>query len=283
VGQAFMEKLLKNRIKVLILVGIFAILPFQRVLASEITPNRVIQMVNEDRRKNGAAFLSENELLDKAAQKKAEDMIARNYFSHTSPAGVTPWFWFDQVGYDYIHAGENLAINFESAESQQEAWMKSPTHRKNILNTGYQEIGVAVKRGSIDGQKGILVVQLFGSQKFSDGSVYKKTAPGITKNISGQSDTSVKPAIAGTETLKPFDRSMYRPYSAFTAFLYAFSKEFGEKTTEKIAWILSMITIFALIVFNAVILSRKNHHNPFTAANSVVFMIMFTTLLFWGL
>lgn len=282
-GQAFMEKLLKNRIKILLLVGIFAILPFQRVLASEITPKRVIQLVNEDRRKNGLALLSENELLDKAAQKKAEDMVAHNYFAHTSPSGVTPWFWFDQAGYNYIHAGENLAINFESAESEQEAWMKSPTHRKNILGAGYQEIGVAVKRGSIDGQKGILVVQFFGSQKFPDGSVYKKAVSGIMKNNSVQADNSPKPEIAGTEILKPFDSSAYRPYSAFTAFLYVFSKEFGEKTTERVAWVLAMITIFGLIVFNAVILSRKNHNNPFTAANSIVFLIMFTTLLFWGL
>jgi hypothetical protein len=280
-----MKTLVKNRIKIFILAGIFTILPFQSALASDITPNRVIQLVNEDRRKNGSALFSENKLLDIAAQEKVDDMIAHNYFLHTSPMGVTPWYWFDQVKYDYVHAGENLAINFESAEVEQEAWMKSPTHRKNILNANYQEIGVAVRRGVIDGQEGTVVVQFFGSQKFPNGSIYQKVSSGMTKNIAIQSSAAIAPRIAGTEMLKPFDKNIYKPYSMFTAFSYALRNEFfsGEKNTEKAAWFLAMIVIFALTVFNAVVLSRKNYHNPFAAANSVVFMIMFATLLFWGL
>ena len=134
------------------------------VFASEITPNKVIELVNLARQKEGLAPLVQNDVLTKIAQDKLDDMIENNYFSHTSPSGKTPWSWFAKEGYDYKYAGENLAINFTSAENQQEAWMKSPTHRKNILNIDYQEIGVAFGAGEINGKMSLITVQEFGAR-----------------------------------------------------------------------------------------------------------------------
>lgn len=105
----------------------------------------------------------ENVKLSKAAGDKAADMLEHSYFSHNSPEGLTPWHWIDKEQYDYDYAGENLAMDFLSPEKMHQAWLDSPTHRANILNEKYKEIGVAVEKGKINGHDTILVVVLFGS------------------------------------------------------------------------------------------------------------------------
>jgi len=142
--------------------------------ASSITAAKVIELANMDRKEKGIQEFSENEKLSRAAAEKAEDMILNNYFSHTSPQGVTPWHWIEKEGYDYNYAGENLAMDFVTAEKMNEAWMASPTHRANILNEKYKEIGVAVKEGVINGHETIVVVQMFGSGDKSTSSVNEK-------------------------------------------------------------------------------------------------------------
>lgn len=138
------------------------LVPLGSVWASEFTSEKVIQLVNESRLSHKEDILVRNDLLTKAAQMKADDMFSNNYFAHTSPEGKTPWVWFKNVGYDYEYAGENLAIHFTNPETQHQAWMKSITHRKNILNPEYREIGVAVRRGVLEGHDTIVTVQEFG-------------------------------------------------------------------------------------------------------------------------
>jgi hypothetical protein len=135
----------------------------QATIASDITINKVIELTNASREGASENDLSLNEKLSRAAENKASDMIAKNYFSHTSPEGVTPWKWIDAEDYDYSYAGENLAMDFQSAEKMEDAWMKSPTHRANILNEKYKDIGVAVKSGKVNGSETILAVVMFGS------------------------------------------------------------------------------------------------------------------------
>lgn len=142
-----------------LLAGIF---PARLALANEITPEKVVLLVNQERQKENLSDLELNSTLSKIAENKAKDMLDEDYFAHTSPEGKTPWFWFEREGYDYKYAGENLAINFTTAEKQNEAWMKSPTHRKNILNPNFSQTGVAVVRGVIKGKDTIITVQEFG-------------------------------------------------------------------------------------------------------------------------
>lgn len=134
------------------------------VLAAEITPQNVVEFVNFERKKVGLEPLLENELLSRSAENKAQDMISKDYFAHNSPEGVTPWDWIEKEGYDYKFAGENLAINFKSAEKQNEAFMESATHRKNILGEQFNEIGVAVASRTVNGKKTIVTVQQFGNR-----------------------------------------------------------------------------------------------------------------------
>jgi len=128
------------------------------VLASEISVSNIIELTNEARKAQGLSNLVQNEKLTDVAEGKLNDMIENSYFAHTSLEGLNPWYWFEKIGYDYQYAGENLAINFLTAENQNKA------HRKNILNPKYQEIGVAVGVGEIDGQASIIAVQEFGAR-----------------------------------------------------------------------------------------------------------------------
>lgn len=134
------------------------------VLASDITPDRVVELVNGSRVNGGLRALRVDDRLTLAAQMKLDDMFEKGYFSHTSPDGTTPWVWVEKSGYDYTHAGENLAIHFVSAEKEHEAWMKSPTHRRNILSDEYADIGVAVGQGTLEGVKTTVAVQFFGME-----------------------------------------------------------------------------------------------------------------------
>jgi len=128
-----------------------------------LTKNGVIALTNLQRQQNGLASLKDNPLLDKAAALKLKDMFTNQYFGHISTSGAGPDFWIEKSGYEYVMIGENLALgNFEDDQELIEAWMQSPGHRANILNQRYQEIGVAVGRGTFEGKLTWLAVQEFG-------------------------------------------------------------------------------------------------------------------------
>jgi hypothetical protein len=127
-----------------------------------IAVNALIDGTNAARAADGLSGLRENPLLDAAAQQKADDMAANGYFAHTSPTGLTPWYWFEKVGYGFSAAGENLAVNFSDSADVTSAWLNSPEHRANILNAGYTDIGMAAAQGEFEGQPAVYVVELFG-------------------------------------------------------------------------------------------------------------------------
>jgi len=146
-------------------------------LVSTVLPATVIDLTNQERSELSQAPLKRNATLDAAAKLKAEHMAQNEYFSHFSPDGVSPWYWFDQAGYVYAHAGENLAIHFTDSSEVVDAWMKSPTHRENIVNRQYTEIGVGTAKGTYEGYDTVYVVQLFGSPGAAPVRVAQKPAP----------------------------------------------------------------------------------------------------------
>jgi len=137
-------------------------LPGYSLFSSAITPANIISLTNETRSSLELPALTTDPKLMQAAQAKAEDMFLNGYFAHTSPSGVTPWYWFKTYGYDYRSAGENLAAHFTEAEDVEAGWMASPTHRDNIVSDRYTEIGVGVAQGVYDGYQTTFVVQMFG-------------------------------------------------------------------------------------------------------------------------
>lgn len=132
---------------------------------SAVLPGEVISLTNVERAGVGDQSLTENNLLDSAAQAKANDMAARGYFSHVGPDGKEPWAWIAEAGYGYRFAGENLAVRFDNSSDVVSAWMASPTHRANIVKPIYEEIGVAVAQGVYEGVPATFVVQYFGTQQ----------------------------------------------------------------------------------------------------------------------
>lgn len=145
--------------------NLFQIPVLPQVLGSEssITGQSIHQAVNEQRAKNNVRELQWSDQLAQAAQGKAQDMIAHDYWAHTSPDGKQPWTFIDATGYSYRVAGENLARNFSSSSSVVRAWLDSPTHRANMLQPVYQETGVAAVTGKMNGKETVLVVQMFGA------------------------------------------------------------------------------------------------------------------------
>ena len=132
-------------------------------LVGAVLPATVVDLTNEERGDLAIGSLTRNAKLDEAARLKAEHMANNGYFSHYSPDGITPWYWFDQASYKYVHAGENLAIHFSDSKAVIEAWMNSPTHRANIVDQKFTEIGVGTAKGTYQGYDTVFVVQLFGT------------------------------------------------------------------------------------------------------------------------
>lgn len=163
--------MLKTKIKKGILVGILALFlvasfPLNSY-ASEITREGVVGQANKERMGLGLNSLTVNQKLQTAAQWKADDMIQKDYWEHFHN-GKSPWDWMKEAGYKYIDAGENLAIDFDSLEPMTAAWMNSPTHRENILNPKYKEIGIGISSGDFEGHNTIIVVQMFGNPAASE-------------------------------------------------------------------------------------------------------------------
>lgn len=132
-------------------------------MVSTILPAVIVDRTNQERSAESLGILKRSAVLDAAAQMKANDMSKNGYFAHYSPAGISPWYWFAQAKYNFIHAGENLAIYFTDSDAIVKAWMASPTHRENIMNGNFTEIGIGTAKGKYQGFDTVYVVQLFGA------------------------------------------------------------------------------------------------------------------------
>lgn len=125
----------------------------------------LVELTNEDRVERDLGELAVSPVLVAAAQAKANDMATRGYFAHNSPDGLDSWYWFREAGYSFAYAGENLAVNFSDSANVERAWMESPTHRANILNEKFTEIGIATAVGEHKGKRAVFVVQMFGTPR----------------------------------------------------------------------------------------------------------------------
>jgi uncharacterized protein YkwD len=134
--------------------------------ASNININTLLDETNKIRQQKGLSTLKMNQSLSNAAAKKAQHMFKNNYWAHVAPDGTEPWFFILNEKYDYSYAGENLAKNFNNSRDVVEAWYKSPSHRENLLNSNYDDIGFAVVNGVLDGYETTLVVQMFGRSRY---------------------------------------------------------------------------------------------------------------------
>jgi hypothetical protein len=132
-------------------------------ISSSITVDDLLNLTNQKRAESGLPPLSLDQRLSNAAAGKAQNMFAENYWAHISPGGTTPWTFIRGAGYSYVYAGENLAKGFTNSQDVINAWMASPTHRKNVLSGNYNNVGFSVQTGNLIGEETVLVVEMFGS------------------------------------------------------------------------------------------------------------------------
>lgn len=172
----------------------------RQVLGSSqgIGQDSLLQSTNQTRSQQQHPELAENSLLTVAAQAKANDMVARNYWSHSTPEGKQPWSFVDNTGYRYEIVGENLAYGFSSSDEVIRGWLNSPSHRENLLSNDYSQVGFGVaKSPDFDGSGPETVVV----------ALYAK--PGVIANsnkasVLGQSN-SASLGITRLQTLSGID------------------------------------------------------------------------------
>ena len=166
---------------------------FSQVLgyATNIFSVELLRDTNTLRAENGLLPLQRSAILEEAAKAKARHMFENDYWAHTSPDGKEPWDFIVASGYEYSYAGENLAVDFDESQEVVKAWEKSHSHRANLLNPNYLEIGFAIMDGELQGRKTTLVVQMFG--KPMHGSI--ASLPG---DVDSQSTTSIEVGVPET-------------------------------------------------------------------------------------
>ena len=171
--------------------------------ASTITPAQVIDQTNAQRERAGLSPLTFNQELTQAALAKGQNMMTNQYWAHVAPDGTEPWYFIHEAGYEYRVAGENLARDFSETSTMVSAWMASPTHKANIMNPRYTEIGIAVIDGTLEGYETTLVVQMFGQplspQVAQEGSDILQQGTGIAQ---AQADEPVSPNMDEVQAVR---------------------------------------------------------------------------------
>jgi len=122
--------------------------------------DQVLQLVNLERTEAGLAPVVRSETLSKLAADYACRMIEGGFFGHTDPdTGYGPGERAVAGKYLFWSVGENLAAGQQTAADVMRVWMESDSHRANILDHRWTEIGIAVRVG---GEHSIYWVQEFG-------------------------------------------------------------------------------------------------------------------------
>lgn len=158
--------------------------------ATDVASTSLLDATNRQRQANGTNVLQANQKLAAAAQAKANDMAARNYWSHTTPDGKEPWYFVQAAGYAYLKAGENLAYGFTTSSDVVGGWMNSPSHRANLLDSAYTEVGFGMANADNFNKAGkqTIVVAMYGQPSTA-------LVPELTPNSNGT--TAVNSAAVG--------------------------------------------------------------------------------------
>jgi len=151
-------------IKIGLAAYLFSLYPSSATMSPIIT-NDLLVLINVDREVNGLLPLTLSQPLSQAAAAKAQDMISQDYFAHEGPNGLLPWDWISKEAYPYLYVGENLAMNFTTADGAHSALMLSPSHKNNILSDKYNDVGLAVLVGEWQGKETTMLVEIFGQEK----------------------------------------------------------------------------------------------------------------------
>ena len=114
---------------------------------------RTYVLHNKERKERNLKPLCVHPDLQKAARSHSEDMIRRDYFSHdTKGRNESSCERVRRFGYRWRACVENIGYN-STPNKMFGAWMRSPGHRRNILNAKFREIGIGARTGNYTGSK----------------------------------------------------------------------------------------------------------------------------------
>lgn len=173
--------------------------------ATEISSQKLLQTTNSQRSSNGKKALVINDKLTAAAQTKANDMAKRNYWSHLTPDGKQPWEFMQQAGYAYQKAGENLAYGFDSSSDTVAGWMNSKSHRENLLDSDYTEVGFGYANVSNYNKSGpeTVVVAMYGEPQGANGAAApSSSAPTNDGPVTSNSSRFGEPATLAVSRIQ---------------------------------------------------------------------------------
>jgi len=108
----------------------------------EALAEKVFELTNAERAKEGLSPLKHDSKLSAAAMLRAEELVES--FSHTRPDGRECWTAWTEVGVTHSPSGENIAAWYTTPEKVVAGWMNSEGHRANILAKSSQYLGVGV-------------------------------------------------------------------------------------------------------------------------------------------
>lgn len=207
--------------------------------AINIEEEKLLEYTNIKRVENGLKPLKMNAQLSDAARNKAAYMFAYNFWAHNAPDGTTPWKFINDAKYDYVYAGENLARDFENSNEVVEAWMNSETHRANILQDKYRDIGFAVVDGNLNGESTTLVVQMFGTP-VGIGAIPQVSG---AKAMSPEKSTEISVNAANS------------PNASFSKFI--FTKEFS---LTFIGFLIMLLVVDGFLIWRQKIIRISSHN-----------------------
>lgn len=122
----------------------------------------LLRQVNRERASRRLAPVRASAALERAAQRYADDMLARDFYGHVSPEGAGVSERARSAGYALRSIGENIARGQDSVALVMKAWMGSSEHRANILSPLFTDAGFGIALGkTADGWK-VFWVQVFG-------------------------------------------------------------------------------------------------------------------------
>ncbi len=191
-------------VKLLVVGVLFFTYPNPARLSQQIV-DQLFTLTNQSRIEAGVEPLNFDPVLTEAASAKARDMAEKGYFSHIGPDGKKPWQWIDRGRYQFVYMGENLAMDFSTAEVVHLAFKKSPSHWKNIVNPRYRDMGIGVASGVINGRETVVLVEFFGSRQALGPQLAKaETVPFVNEQAQpstapAQGEKTEKVEVAGTE------------------------------------------------------------------------------------
>jgi len=250
-------------LEVLFLIQALVLAPQSGFFAT-ILSSALVDFTNETRVAHAEFSLSTNTTLQKAAQMKADDMARRGYFSHNTPEGKEPWYFFEKAGYDFVYAGENLAVNFVDSKDVVDAWMDSKLHRENILNAGFREVGIGIASGIYNGREAVFVVQFFGTP-IKPSPEIKEKAPTAVANT-GTQKTGGSPSVLGEA-------------AGNTSYISAIKKVFSSPRTMNKYLFIVFLTIVSLALILTVFIKVRIQHPPLIVNAAMILLVLGSLLV----